>query len=72
MKETDRKLRGQKAAMVHGTTTVFANGAAFLRPCLDFRLEHKLQTAVGRRRLAPPQFLSITDGIGGDRAPASS
>jgi hypothetical protein len=33
-----------------------------LIPREDLRLEHELQTAVGRQRLAPPQSLSIADG----------
>jgi hypothetical protein len=33
-------------------------------PWEDLRFEHKLQTAMRRRRRAPSQFLSIAHGIG--------
>jgi hypothetical protein len=40
-------------------------------PSEDLRFEHKLQTAMRRRRRTPSQFLSIAHGIGATRFPAA-
>ncbi len=42
------------------------NAAVLLEANLDLRLEHKLQTAMGRQRVARPQFRSIAHGMARD------
>jgi hypothetical protein len=68
----DRKL-GKHAAPTRSNLD-FPSKGLFLTddlPSEDLRFEHKLQTAMTRRRGAPSQFLSIAHGIGATRSPAA-